>query len=66
MEVEDYQIENGFGVREWRCCGLVWQMIVRPLWEAAMGPWSPHCPKCRLVGEDIGKCSLPIGNDFAF
>lgn len=45
MEIEDWVTPGGrMTVREWRCCGMTWQMILTPVWEGSF--WNTKCPKC--------------------
>jgi hypothetical protein len=38
-------------VREWHCCGLVWQLCLSPRWPQRWR-WHPRCPRChRRYGE---------------
>lgn len=44
MQITDWKMVNGGTCREWRCCGLVWQMIVVPAWEGTFANFV--CPVC--------------------
>jgi len=44
VKIKDWETIDGKTVREWMCCGLVWQMIITPVWEGSW--WNTQCPKC--------------------
>ena len=67
MDFEDWRTPcGGYVVREFRCCGMVWQLIVRPAWPAIEGFRSKRCPTCgslRVVREEEGPS---YGEDFGW
>ena len=37
-------------LREWECCGFLWQIILSPLYPER-DLWSPVCPACGEEGK---------------
>lgn len=33
-------------VKQWECCGLLWQLVVTPQFKSR-DKWEPVCPACR-------------------
>jgi hypothetical protein len=31
---------------EWKCCGLLWQLIITPAFKKERENWNPTCPIC--------------------
>jgi hypothetical protein len=56
VKIEDWTTPDGRKtVREWRCCGFVWQMIITPVWPGSF--WNTTCPKC---GETMEPPPVPM------
>ncbi len=45
MILEWWRAAEGRMVKEYRCCGLIWQLILSRLYPARYH-WRPTCPKC--------------------
>ena len=45
MTLEKWKDHRNREVREWRCCGMVWQLIMSRLYPDRYN-WKPICPVC--------------------
>jgi hypothetical protein len=52
MKVQEYWFNNGqyrFRVREWNCCGHLWQLLLSRRFPERY-VWKPTCPTCGKKG----------------
>lgn len=46
MEFEEWRTGEGRWVKGWRCCGMVWQLVMSRLYPGRER-WRPECPACK-------------------